>query len=124
MKAVAFVCAMFMAAFGVLADVNVAGKWSGSFVMNDGENSHDSTAVLNLKQDGNDITGTAGPNEDEQWPVKNGKIEGGKIHLEVQSNGPLIKFDLVLEGDHLKGDAHAEHEGRNLTAKLDATRAK
>jgi hypothetical protein len=34
------------------------------------------TAVLMLKQDGAAITGSVGPNEDEQYPIKTGKIEG------------------------------------------------
>lgn len=116
---------LFVAAVGLMADVDVAGKWTGSFVMDNGSGeTHDSTALLILKQEGNTITGTVGPNEDEQWPIKTGKVEGGKVTLEVQTDGPLITFNLVLDGEHLKGDAHATKDGQNLTAKLDATRAK
>lgn len=125
MKSLLFVCVLFMAAFVAFADVNVAGKWTGTFATNGGDGSpHDETAVLNLKQNGNDITGTAGPNDDQQFPVTAGKIDNGKIHLEIQTDGPTIKFDLVLEGEHLKGDAHAEKDGQSRTAKLDVTRAK
>jgi len=126
MKTFALFGALLFVATAILAaDVNVAGNWSGTFVMSnsDGE-THDSTALLKLKQDGKTITGTAGPNEDQQWPITTGKVEGDKITLEVQSDGPLLKFDLVLSGDHLKGDAHASQDGRNMSAKLDATRAK
>lgn len=126
MKTLAVLCALFVAVAAIsMADTNVEGKWTGSFLMKTGGGeSHDSTIVLNLKQEGATITGTAGPSEDQQWPISKGKIDGGKITMEVQSDGPLIKFELVLEGEHLKGDAHASHEGEELTAKLDATRAK
>ena len=120
-----FCALLLVAAAGLMADVDVSGKWSGTFIMDDGSGeSHDSTALLVLKQDGNAVTGTAGPNEDQQWPIKTGKVEGDKITLEVQTDGPLVTFMLVLSGDHLKGDAHASHEGRNLSGKLDTTRAK
>lgn len=116
---------LLVAAAGLLADVDVAGKWTGSFVMDDGSGeTHDSTALLILKQEGNTVSGTVGPNEGEQWPVQNGKVEGEKVTLEVQTDGPLITFNLVLSGEHLKGDAHASKDGKNLSAKLDATRVK
>jgi hypothetical protein len=122
---VGFCALLLVAAASFAADVNVAGKWSGSFVMDNGDGqTHDSTALLILKQDGSAITGTLGPNEDQQFPIQKGKVEGDKITLEVQTDGPLVRFELVLSGDHLKGDAHASADGRNLSAKLDTTRAK
>ena len=126
MKTLVALCALILAASAWLAaDVNVAGKWSGSFLMKmDSGETNDSTIVLNLKQEGTTITGTAGPNDDQQWPIQKGKIEGGKITMEVQSEGPLIKFELALAEEHLKGEAHASADGRNLSATVDATRAK
>lgn len=116
---------LLVAAAGLMADVDVAGKWTGSFVVDNGSGeTHDSTALLILKQEGNTVTGTVGPSEDEQWPIKTGKVEGDKVTLEVQTDGPLITFNLVLSGEHLKGDAHGSRDGQNLTAKLDTTRAK
>lgn len=85
---------------------------------------HESTIVLNLKQDGANITGTAGPDEEHQWPISNGKVQGDKVSLEVQSEGPLLKFDLVLTADHLKGDAKVSANGQEMSAKVDAQRAK
>ena len=120
------VCLMLVFACLLAADTTVAGKWSGSFLMseNGGGQSKDSTIFMVLKQEGSEITGTAGPNEDEQSPITKGKIEGNKLTMDVQTGGPLIHFDLVLDGDHLKGDAHASHEGQSLSAKVDAARAK
>ena len=103
---------------------DVSGKWSGSFNVTrpDGE-TKESSAVLVLKQNGSELTGTAGPDENEQHPAK-GKIEGNKITLEVDHDGAVIKFDLMLVEDHIKGDASASHEGESMKAKLDLTRAK
>lgn len=126
MKMLLCVCSVLLVAAGALmADVDVAGKWTGSFVMDSGgSDPHDSTALLILKQEGSTVTGTVGPNESEQWPIKNGKVEGEKVTLEVQTDGPLITFSLVLDGEHLRGDAHATKDGESKSAKLDVTRAK
>jgi hypothetical protein len=108
----------------LLADVT--GKWSGSFNVTgaDGEAKSDS-AFLNLKQDGNKITGTAGPNEDHQMEIKTGKIDGSKIALEVVlEDGNVLTFDLALVEDHIKGTAKGEMDGEKKTAKVDVTRVK
>ena len=108
-----------------MADVDVSGKWSGSFNVTspDGE-THESTAVLILKQSGTTITGTAGPNEDQQFNIQNGKIDGSKITLEVDHDGQPIKMDLVLAGDRITGEANMSHDGQTAKAKLEVTRAK
>jgi hypothetical protein len=36
----------------------------------------------------------------------------------------LIKFELVLAGDHIKGDANGSDDGKPMKAKLDVTRVK
>jgi hypothetical protein len=79
-----------LAAFAgfAVADVTVTGKWSGSFVAigPDGQ-TKDSTAVLVLKQNGSEITGTVGRNEGEQHEITKGKVEGDKITLESADGG-------------------------------------
>ena len=117
-----FLCLLMLAAFASLAmaDVTVTGKWSGSFKMED----NDSSAVLILKQSGADITGTVGPNEDEQFPIQKGKIEGDKISIEVHHDGHTIKFELLLAEDRITGDAHMSADGETKNAKLDVKRVK
>ncbi|MDE3164414.1 MAG: hypothetical protein KGN36_01305 [Acidobacteriota bacterium] len=108
------------------ADTDVTGKWTGSFnVTTPDGGSEDGTAVAVLKQSGGEITGTAGPNEDEQYPINKGKIDGDKITFEVQPHeGQVIRLSLVLAGDRIKGDAVMERDGEKRTAKLEMTRAK
>jgi len=121
---------MFLFSGGVLflapslmAAEDLTGKWSGSFVIafSDG-GSKDSTAFMDLKQKEAEITGTAGENPDRQWTIQKGKVEGNKVTFEVQTEGPLIKFELTLVGGHLKGEAKAEHEGKSMKAAVDVQR--
>ena len=119
------VCFLVAAALTVAADVDVTGKWTGNFNLTnpDGE-TNESTAVLKLKQSGTEITGTVGPNEDEQAAIQKGKIEGNKISMEAEHHGRLIKFDLVVAADRITGDANLSGDGQTAKAKVDVTRAK
>src|ERR1044071_3219182 len=103
-------CILFAVALAlaVAPESDITGKWTGSFnmVAADG-GAKDSTALLVLKQTGADITGTVGPNEDEQHAISKGKIEGDRITLESTDGGLSIKFDLRLSGDRITGDVNA-----------------
>ena len=122
-----FLCFFVLAALACAAvgDVDVTGKWSGSFNMTgpNGE-TNEGTALLILKQSGTDITGTVGPNEDEQFTIQKGKIEGDKITLEADHDGHTMKIDLVLAADRITGQAHMEAEDHVLNAKIDVSRVK
>jgi hypothetical protein len=109
----------------LLAADDLSGKWSGSFVITfpDGE-TKDSMAFMDLKQKGAELTGTAGENSDKQWTIQKGKVEGNKITFEVQTDEPLVKFELTLVDGHLKGEAKAEHEGKSIKAAVDLQRQK
>ncbi len=121
-----FVCLLLLSALVLsAADVNVTGKWTGTFDMTrPGGESRSSAALLVLKQTGTEITGTLGPNDDDQKTIQKGKIEGGKIALEVTDGDRTIQFRLVVDGDRMTGDAKATRDGETQTAKLDVTRAK
>ena len=106
----ALVCFLLLVACAALAvaDINVTGTWSGSFnVIGPDGQTKDSTAVLVLKQNGSEITGTVGPSDGERHQITKGKIEGDKVTLESADGGLAIKFDLELDGDRLKGDVNA-----------------
>ncbi len=121
-----FLCFLVLAvlACAAVADVDVTGKWSGSFNMTGPDGDKEGTALLILKQSGTEITGTVGPSEDEQFTIQKGKIEGDKITLEADHNGHTMKIDLVLADNRITGEAHMEAEGQTLNAKIDVTRAK
>src|SRR5262250_74240 len=110
-------CCLLMTAAGLFADVS--GKWSGSFDVTgpDGQVKSD-TAFLSLKQDGNALTGTAGPNEDHQMAIRAGKVDGDKITFEVAfEEGGVLKFELALEEDHIKGNVQGEAGDEKISAK-------
>jgi hypothetical protein len=104
---------------------DISGTWSGTFKVTalDGQ-VLDDTVHLVLKQEGDKITGTAGPSADQQLPIQKGAIQGNRITMEVPVPNGMYKFDVTLEGDHLKGEATVTAGGETLKAKMDATRAK
>ncbi len=109
----------------LMAAEDLTGKWSGTFNISSSDgDTKDSQAFVVLKQSGTELTGTAGPNSNEQWPILKGKVEGNKVTFEVQSDGPLVKFELTLAEGHLKGEAKAEHEGKSMKAAVDLQRQK
>ena len=121
-----FVClgALWCAAM-TLSAADISGKWSGEFTVTSpgGESQHD-TAFVIFQQKGTVLTGSGGPDEARQWPILKGKVEGNRITFEVQSDGPLYKVDVMLVGDHIKGDVTVVQEGQTANAKVDMTRVK
>src|SRR5215813_6844049 len=98
-----FACFFLFAVLALCAtsDVNVTGTWSGSFnaTTPDG-GSKESTALLLLKQNGTEITGTVGPDEEKRFAIQKGKIEGDKITLEVQGDDNRhMRFDMVFANE-------------------------
>jgi hypothetical protein len=115
---------------------DLSGKWAGTFVVtHNGQTSND-TAHMVAKQTGADLTGTIGPNADEQWPILKGKIATTKVEgkdvtnatFDVQvggdTSGPLAHFALTLSDGHLKGNAKAEQGGETMDAVIDLQRIK
>jgi hypothetical protein len=104
---------------------DVSGNWSGKFKVSLPEGgTQDDTVYLSLKQTANIITGTAGPSIEQQNPIAIGKIEGNRITLEVPVPNGQFKFDLSLDGEHLKGDVVANAQGQTVKAVMDAARVK
>jgi hypothetical protein len=100
----------------------VSGKWSGKFSPLD-ENS-DEPLYLVLTQNGNELTGSGGPNESEQHPMQNGKIDGDHVTFEVPAGKGTFFFDLKMTGDEMKGDLQfKEASGNSRTAKVAVKRA-
>jgi len=110
---------LVMAALG-LAGADVTGKWSGTLTVA-GE-SEKKPAYLVLKQEGTKITGTAGPSESEQVAIQDGTAEDGHVRFHVPEHS--MKFDLVQDGEELKGDITREPDGEKQTATLVVKREK
>jgi hypothetical protein len=116
------VCTLLIAvcAMSALA-ADASGKWSGTFAP-EGQSPND--AYLILKQSGTSLTGSAGPDESQQWPLSNGKVDGQKITGEVTSpDGILFKVTLVLDGDKLTGEVAATQNGETtMKGKMELAR--
>jgi hypothetical protein len=104
---------------------DVSGTWSGTLKITgpDGQ-TQDDTIHMILKQDGGKLTGSAGPSAGEQLPIEKGAVEGARITMEVPAQGGTFKFDVALDGDHLRGDVTLAAGGQTMKARMDATRAK
>jgi len=123
----AFLYTLLLAVVAMTASAaDLTGKWSGTFNSEGPNGPNESGAFMILKQAGAQITGSAGPNEGEQWPIKNAKLTGATLTGEATNpNGPTYKFTLTLAGDNLKGDVTATTpDGRALKATLAVARVK
>jgi hypothetical protein len=102
---------MVLALAGVLVAVlaaqpaTVTGKWGGTLVaQGDDGSKREDKALLILTQKGAAISGTVGADEDDRHAITSGAIEGNKVRIEAAlPTGRVIRFDLVLEKDEMKG---------------------
>jgi hypothetical protein len=105
-----------------ISAANLSGKWTGTFI-DASESNKSEGAVVILTQDGNTLTGTAGPTADEQMPISNGKVDGNNVTFDVKTGDVTIHFSLQLVDKHLKGKAAGEANGESKSATVDLTRA-
>ena len=120
-----FVC-LLLASLAALtaAAADVTGKWTGTYNF---ENGNNGPAVMILKQSGGTLSGTAGPGDDQQWPIQNCKMTGSKLTAEVKSpdDGSVFKLELTLNGDSLKGDiSGSTPDGQTMKGKIEMARVK
>jgi preprotein translocase subunit SecD len=120
----------------LIAAEDLSGQWSGTFIITmDEQPPRDDVAHMVAKHTGAELTGTIGPNTNEQYPIANGKVvtakEDGKdvtrATFEVSEgggSGPVLRFELTLAGGRLKGSAKGEHEGHKMAAAIDLARVK
>ncbi len=123
MKRILSLTFALFAASAILLAADATGTWTGTFTVN-GDSPEPRPALLVLKQDGDRLTGTAGPDASQQMPIEKGKVEDGKLTFEVAAGESIMKFALVLNGDELSGEIQRERDGEHQTAKLAVKRQK
>jgi len=111
----------------IVAAGDVSGKWTGSIEVADnaGGSSITTPVRAEFRQTANLVSGKIGRREDEQAePIRNGKVEGTKISFEVSSveTTSAMKFNLVLEGDHLEGEMKGTVDSGEIVGKVRLTR--
>ena len=110
---------MFLATSLLAADAT--GRWTGTFTPSDG---NAGPALLILQQDGDKLTGTAGPDRETRRQIQNGKAENGNLSFSVDSGNSVMKFVLKQEGDERQSGVTRERDGCIQTAKLAVKREK
>ncbi len=102
------------------------GKWSGPAKIDINGEERDSSAVMNLKQDGTKLTGTAGEDDYSQAPIQNGVVNGDTVEFDIQpgDDAPVIHIKLTLDGETLRGEANGDSGGNTVKAKLEFKRQK
>ena len=107
------------------AAADVTGKWSGTFTVTgpDGSAGDSNPAFLILKQSGTTLTGTAGGDEAEQFPIENAKIENNKITGTVNpSDGATYTVSLTVDGDRMTGEVTVSQGGQTMKGKIELKR--
>ena len=104
-------------AAGTLSGADATGTWTGTLTRS-GDATEPLPAYLVLKQEGEQLTGTAGPNAGEQQPIHRGKAENGVLTFEVTTGESVMKFAVKQDGDEITGDVTREREGQTQRAKL------
>ena len=103
---------------------DVSGVWHGTFSPQrpDGTFEEGKPAYLMLKQEGNKLTGKAGPSEEESYNMENGAIDGGTVTFELPTGKFTMKVQLKLKDNTLEGEANAESDGQKRHALMKFTK--
>jgi len=108
-------CALALAA-------DLTGSWSGSFKAEGAD--HSVSQVIILKQQGSMLSGSAGPDASEQYPVENGRVDGNKVRFQVTTGEWKFTYNLTAEKDSLSGELKLESTTQSRNAKVTLTRAR
>ena len=102
---------------------DVSGRWSGSIEVADNAGGSSVTTPVRAEfhQKADLISGKIGRREDERAEsIRNGKVEGQKVSFEVSSveTTSAMKFNLVLQGDHLEGEMKGMVDSGEIVGKV------
>ena len=111
---------LFCAVAAMAADLT--GKWSGSFRAEGAD--HGISQLIILKQQGRTLSGSAGPDSSEQYPIENGSVDGNRASFAVTTGEWKFAYDLTLKENSLSGDLVLESTTERRKAKVTLTRTK
>ena len=117
-----FVASMLALVFAAAS--NLSGKWSGSFKV-DGGDQHNVPQLFILKQQGNALTGSGGPNAGEQYPIEHGRVDGDAVQFDLTTGEWKFTYQLKsTEADSLNGTIKLESPDESRKAKVSLARVK
>ena len=99
---------------------DLTGKWSGTFRATGAD--HDIPQLFILKQDGMDLHGSGGPDEGEQYPIENARINGNNVTFELTTGEWKFSYRLRVSGRDMSGDLDLKSESNARTAKVSLKR--
>jgi hypothetical protein len=111
--------AFLVAAVCVLA-ADPSGKWSGSLESTDAEGPH--PLYMIFKADGDKLSGSGGPDETEQHPMENGRVEGDRLIFSVPTDNGTLYFDLRIKADEIVGDVERKGGDEKKSGKVSLKR--
>jgi hypothetical protein len=111
--------AVFLLAINLMA-ANVTGRWSGRFRVDGGD--HDIPQLLILKQEGNKLIGSGGPNDTEQYPIEDGKVNGDRVQFEITTGEWKFTYDVKADGATMKGNIELKSVNDQRTALVSLTK--
>jgi hypothetical protein len=103
-----------LAAVCLVSGAELAGKWKGSVSRDDG--GQPTSVYMELRRNGDTITGEIGYTPDETAPISNVKIDGDKFSFEVSTAEVLYKISLAASENALKGEVVANRDGKDMPA--------
>ena len=116
MKTFVTLCSCLMLLAGAALAASIDGKWKSERKMERDGQSFTVTQKIDLKADGNKLTGKVatqfGDQENPPSEIKDGKLDGDKFSFTTTMSTPNGDFKMVysgtVEGDTLKGTAERE----------------
>jgi hypothetical protein len=109
-------------AVGTMAS-ELTGTWSGTFKVSGGD--HSTPQIVILKQEGKKLTGSAGPELGEQYPIENGQIDGDRVRFELTSGEWRFSYDLKRSGpNEMKGNLELKSVDDKRTAVVSLSRTR
>jgi hypothetical protein len=97
MRYVIIILSVALSAIGA----DLSGNWKGQVNRPDGQT--ETSVNLELKQDGETITGRIGSGHTDTAPIDKAKLDGEKLSFEVVGNSSTFKVSLDVAGDSMKG---------------------
>jgi ketosteroid isomerase-like protein len=98
----------------------LTGKWSGTLeeLNPDGSVRRTSGAYMDLTLSGETVTGSVGPDASSGLPIRNGKLAGTKLTFEFQQEELSAKFDLVFDGETIRGAVAMSRNAESRSARV------
>jgi hypothetical protein len=100
---------------------DLTGKWLGSFKADGAD--HEVQQLFILKQDGYNLTGSGGPDESEQYPIANGKVDGDRVRFEITTGEWKFTYRLKTIDTKMTGDLELESINNKRSAKISLSKA-